>query len=280
MVETNDEIEISIADIRKLIEAIKNTYGYDLGNFALTSFKRRISRFLLAYNIYKTEDLISKIITDKAIYNKFICDLRVDITELFRDPSFWRYFRDKTLQLLNNNYQRINIWLVNCSSGDELFTLAIVLKECNLFDKTNIYATDSSEDILKNSKIGQFPFSKLEIAEANYRRFNDKGNFKDYYQLDKNNFLMNQNLLANTKFLTNDLTDSSPYKNIQVIISRNNFIYYNSNLQDNVTNLFHRNLALNGYLIIGIKESLNGCRDVKKFIAESENEKVYKKVEA
>jgi len=80
--------------------------------------------------------------------------------------------------------------------------------------------------------------------------------------------------------LTNDLTDNSPYKNIQVIISRNNFIYYNSNLQDNVTNLFYRNLALNGYLIIGIKESLNGYRDVKKFIAESENEKVYKKVEA
>jgi len=279
MIETNDEIELSIADIRKLIEAIKNTYSYDFSNYALTSFKRRISKFLLNNNIFRIDDLIPKIISDKSVYKKFLSDIRIEITELFRDPSFWRYFRDKTLQVLNNNYQRINIWIVNSSSGDEIFTLGIVLKECGLFDKTNIFATDFTEDLLKNSKSGLFPIAKLENSEANYKRFNEKGNFYDYYKADKNTFLMNENLIANTKFLINDLTDNPPSKSIQVILSRNNFIYYNSNLQDKITNVFCKSLALNGYMIIGIKESLNGCGDVKKFYAENENEKVYKKIE-
>jgi chemotaxis protein methyltransferase CheR len=280
MIETNDEIELSIADIRKLIEAIKITYSFDFSNYALTSFKRRISKFLINNNIYKIDDLISRIISNKLLYKKFLFEIRIEITELFRDPSFWRYLRDKTLQTLNNNYQRINIWIVNSSSGDEIFTLAIVLKECGFFDKTNIYATDFTDEILNNSKSGLFSISKLENSEANYKRFNEKGNFNDYYKADKNTFLMNENLLANTKFLINDLSDNAPAKSIQVILSRNNFIYYNSNLQDKITHVFYKSLALNGYMILGIKESLNGCVDVKKFFAENENEKVYKKIEA
>lgn len=280
MIETNEEIELSIADIRKLIEAIKSTYNYDFSNYALTSFKRRISRFLLNYNIYRIETLISKIVVDKSLYLKFLTEIRIEITELFRDPSFWRYFRDKTLQTLNNNYQKINIWIVNSSTGDEIYTLAIVLKECGLFDKTNIYATDFSEEILQNAKSRILPISKLENSEANYKRFNEKGNFNDYFKADKNTFLMNENLLANTKFSINDLSELPPSKSIQVILSRNNFIYYNSNLQDKVTHVFYKSLALNGYLIIGIKESLNGCADIKKFLIENENEKVYKKIEA
>ncbi len=280
MAESNDEIELSIADIRKLIEVIKNTYNYDFGNYALTAFKRRISKFLLNNNMYRIDELISKLSKDKSVYAKFLIDIRIEITELFRDPSFWRHFRDKTLQTLNHNYQKINIWIVNSSTGDEIFTLAIVLKECGLFEKTNIYATDLSEEILNRSKSGLFPISKLENSEANYKRFNEKGNFSDYYKADKNTFLMNGNLLTNTKFLTNDLTDNPLSKTIQVILSRNNFIYYNSILQDSITNVFHKCLALNGYLVLGIKESLIGSRDVKKFFVENENEKIFKKIDA
>jgi len=279
MAETNEEIEISIADVRKLVEVIKNTYQYDFGNYALTSFKRRISRFLINNNIFRAEELIQKISYDKQLYNKFLYDIRIEITELFRDPSFWRYFRDKVLQLLNNNYQKINIWIVNSSTGDEIYTLSIVLKESGLFDKTTIYATDFSEEILKTSKSGLFPIHKLENSEANYKRFNEKGNFNDYFKADKLSFLMNENLIHNTKFIVNKLNGEAPSKSIQVILSRNNFIYYNSNMQDFIIHLFHGSLALNGFLILGVKESINGCRDIKKFFLENENEKVYKKIE-
>lgn len=272
-----DEIEIGIADIRKLIDFIKKTYDYDFSNHALTSFKRRVTRFLANNEIVKIDDLIIRL-ENKQFLNQFIKEITVEVTEFFRDPAFWRYFRDK-LMVNMNNFASINVWIPNCSTGEEVINTVITAKEGGFFDKVKVIATDSNEEILKQAKNCIFPSSKLELSVDNYKRFNEKGNFADYYTIEKGNFIINNELLKNVSYDCIDLTKAVANKTYNVVIVRNKLIYFNSILHDNLITLFHKSLNLNGYLVLGHKETLSWCRDVKKFSIENESEKVFKKID-
>ncbi len=273
-----DEIELGIADTRKLVDFLKKTYDYDFSNHALTSFRRRVARFITMNEINKIDDLIVKLQENKKFLSSFIKELTVEVTELFRDPAFWRFFRDK-MQLSLNNFSSINIWIPNCSTGEEVLNTVIVAKESGFFDKIKVFATDSNEEILQSAKNCIFPVSKLELSADNYKRFNEKGNFAEYYTLEKGNFCLNKELLKNVTFDIVDLTKATSTKTFNVIIVRNKLIYFNSILHDNLITLFHKSLNLNGYLVLGHKETMSWCRDGKKFAIENDSEKVFKKID-
>lgn len=274
-----EEIEISITDSRRLIETVNKVYNYDLGNLAFTAFKRRIAKSMIENDIINFNDFVIKIEKTPIFYSKFLKDISVNITEFFRDPSFWRYLKDNVLPILYNNFKNLQIWVPNCSSGDELISLNILLKEMNLFDHLEIYATDVNEEILEMTKKATFPESKLEASDANYKRINENGNFSKYYTLNSNRqFVIQKDLLANVQFSEFDLSKLATFKrSMHLILFRNNFIYIKSNLQENILNLFHKSLTLNGYLVIGNKETISWCSDAKKFTEINPNESVYKK---
>lgn len=273
-----EELDISISDIRKLTDSIAKSYSYNLGNLALTSLKHRISRYLQINSIENIDILINKIQKDKSNYQKFIKDIDVDVTELFRDPSLWRYLRDTTLPNLAKNFNSINIWIPNCSSGDEVFSIAILLKEAGYYDRCKIFATALNDEIIQKAKRGIYSISKLELSDSNYKRYCD-GNFDKYYKLDKALFKIDQSLLSNVTFDIFDFSLEKFQKTVHIILCRNYMIYVNSHYQEQLVSTFHKSLISNGYLVIGHKENIAWCRDYKKFSVQNENEKVYKKTE-
>lgn len=273
-----EELDISISDIRKLTDAVAKAYGYNLSNMALTSLKHRISRYLQTNSIDNIDILINKLQKDKTNYQRFIKDIEVDVTELFRDPSLWRYLRDITLPNLAKNFNNINIWIPNCSSGDEVFSIAILLKEMGYYDRCKIFATALNEEILQKAKRGIYPISKLELSDSNYKRYCE-GSFDKYYTLDKSTFLIEQSLLSNVNFDVFDFNQEKFHKAVHIILCRNYMIYLNSHYQEQLVNIYHKSLISNGCLIIGHKENIAWCRDYKKFSVQNENEKVYKKTE-
>lgn len=273
-----EELQISISESRRLIEVVNKTYGFDLGNYAFTSFKRRVMEVMEKNEINNIDNLISRIEKNAIFYKSFIRDINVEVTELFRDPSLWRYLKDNIFPVLAENFRNLKFWVPNCSSGEELYSLLIMLNEMNMLKNATIFATDHNDGIITKSKNGSFPNSKYEASEANIKRVFDHIDVNRYFTKNLKDFKIDSNLLENTQFQLFDLTKLEQLKRgFHVILFRNNFIYYKSNLQENLVTLFHNSLALNGYLIIGNKETISWCKDANKYTAINPGESVYKK---
>lgn len=273
-----EELEIGISDSRRLIEVVNKIYSYDMSNLAFTSLKRRIANSMMINELTSIDEFINRIEKNPLFYKKFLADIAVEVTEMFRDPSFWRYLKDSILPVLLSNFKNLQIWIPNCSSGEELYSLLILLKEMSVLDKTEIFATELNDELLEKAKKGSISTSKLEISEANYKRINETGEFSKYYSLETKSFKIDPTLFERVTFVSHDLSKLVQLKRgLHLILFRNNFIYFKSNLQENVLNLFHKSLSLNGYLILGNKEAISWCRDAKKFTEVNPGESVYKK---
>lgn len=272
------EIEIGISDSRRLIEAVNKTYNYDMSALAFTSLKRRIAKSMLQNEISNMDDFIARLERNVLFFNNFLKDITVEVTEMFRDPSFWRFLKDSVLPVLSANYSSIQIWVPNASTGEELYSLMVLLKEMNLQKKAEVYCSEINNELIDECAKGIIPLTKLEISEANYKRVNETGNFANHYNQVGKEIIFDNSLLEDVKFVEHNLTKLVQLKRgFHLILFRNNFIYYKSNLQENVLNLFHKSLTLNGYLVIGNKETVSWCRDAKKFTEINPNESVLKK---
>jgi len=273
------DIEISISGVRHLIDRVKKVHGFDLGCFALTSFKRRLIKALKKNELNDIETFTDKIVSEKLFFNKFLNDIDVECTEFFRDPAFWRYLRDEVLPLLDKKNMRIKIWVPSCSSGEEVITTAITVQEAGLKDKTEILATDISPYIIQDFEKKVYSKSKFEISETNYQRFNEeKTDFSRYTKPVKNGFCFPDDFFENIKVDYYNYQDAKKIKSFNLIICRNIFIYYTAQYQEMLLNLFLENLSYNGYLAIGNMENISWCKDFHKFVEVNESEKVYKKI--
>ncbi len=276
--ELGKEIEISISGIRNLIEAIKTAHGFDLGCFALTFFKRSIIRAMQINELKGFDTLTDKLITDKTFFEKFLSDINVECTEFFRDPAFWRYFRDEMLPSLDKKDTRIKIWIPGCSSGEELITSAIIINEAGLKHKTEILATDISQFIIQNLEKRVYSSKNIEISETNYQRFNEgKASLSRHILPVKNGFRIKNDIYENIEFSLYKYQDAQRIRGFNVIIFRNIFIYYTQQYQEMLLGLFANNLAYNGYLVVGNMENISWCKDYYKFTEINKNEKIYKK---
>lgn len=276
----SEEIELGVSGVRKLIESVQQANGFDLGCFASTSLKRRAVGFMQKENISNLDILINKLTSSKEYFEHFLYKTTVDVTEFFRDPALWRYFRDDIIPQLFKTNPEVNIWFPGCSSADEVLTMCIVLMECGVYEKANIFATEFTSSNINGLAQSIYPTSKLEISEANYKRFNEKGDFTQYIRLDRNGFAMKENLYKRISFQTFNYQNEEKIKGIHLIVCRNNFIYFTSQFQEKILGIFHRSLPINGILSIGNKESIDNCRDFGKFTLINESEKVYKKTGA
>ena len=269
--------DIEIADIKKIAEVVKSKYDYDFTNYAMSSFKRRIQRILDLFKISSVDALIKKVSDDPVFFEEFLVEITVNVTEMFRDPSFWRVLRDDIIPAILLNHDKIRIWHAGCSSGEEVFSMAILLKEMGVLQNAQLIATDLDKEILKKAKGGRYSMKNMELNEKNYIRYQGISSLKDYYTEQKGIAVMDPALVDNVSWREHDLVKGEVFNKFDLILCRNVMIYFNQTLQNEVLKKFHESLFKFGYLIIGSKESLIWCDIANKFIVVNNEEKVYKK---
>jgi chemotaxis protein methyltransferase CheR len=269
--------DIDIADLKRITELIYSKYGYDFRNYAMSSFKRRILRITELKNL-SIESLIKKLTESPAFINEFLDELTVNVTEMFRDPSFWRVMRDEIIPGILLNHKTFNIWHAGCSSGEEVISMAILLKEMGILNDVSLYATDLDVNILEKAKSATYYAKNMDLNEKNYIRFEGKYSLRDYYKEENGKVIFDKNLLVNTTFRKHDLVMGEIFNKFDLILCRNVMIYFNQTLQNEVLKKFHESLFKYGYLAIGSKESLIWCDVANRFLVANNEEKVYKKI--
>jgi chemotaxis protein methyltransferase CheR len=270
-------LDIDIADLKKISELIYQKYNYDFRNYAMSSFKRRVLRILELKKL--TVDALLKKLTDTPSFvNEFLDELTVNVTEMFRDPSFWRVMREEILPAILLNHKQFKIWHAGCSSGEEVLSMCIMLKEMGILQDVSIIATDLDVNILDRAKTASYPIKNMELNEKNYIRYQGTASFKNYYREENGLAIFNKDLLANVSFRKHDLVLGEVFNKFDLILCRNVMIYFNQTLQNEVLKKFHEGLFKYGYLAIGSKESLIWCDYANRFIVVNNEEKIYKKI--
>lgn len=268
--------EIDIADLKRITELVKTKYNYDFTNYAMSSFKRRILRILELHNL-NVDELIKKLY-DQKFLDDFLNEITVNVTEMFRDPPFWRVLRDDIIPAIMLNHQKIRIWHAGCSSGEEVFSMTIMLKEMGILDNVQLIATDLDTNILESAKAGVYNLKNMELNEKNYIRYQGTSSLSKYYKESNGKAIMDKSLVENVSYRKHDLVKGEIFNKFDLVLCRNVMIYFNQTLQNEVLKKFHESLFKYGYLAIGSKESLIWCDIASKFIVVNNEEKVYKKI--
>lgn len=242
-------------EIALLLEAIYRHYGYEFREYAAASLKRRLHNMLQLENLTTISSLQERILHDPACLGRFLTTLTVNVTALFRDPGFFLTFRNQVVPLLRT-YPFVRIWHAGCSTGEEVYSMAILLQEEKIYDRCRIYATDMDEVVLKRAREGIFPLDEMKQYSRNYKNAGGTGALSDYYTGAYGNALFRPSLRDNIIFSQHNLATDSSFNEFHVILCRNVMIYFTRVLQDRVHNLFYDSLSSFGILGLGNKESM------------------------
>ena len=247
--------KIGASEVEELILLINDYSGYDFSDYSMPSLHRRFQRYIDLNKISDFKQLLQDLINDSAMVNNLIEEVTVNVTEMFRDPSFFAAIRSELVPQLNK-LPLIKIWHAGCSTGEEVYSMAILLKEHDLFDKSIIYATDINQTVLDIAKSGKYNIESFKENEINYRESEGTKKLSDYYTVLNGEVLMNDDLKTKIIFSTHNLVSDSAFNQFDLIVCRNVLIYFNKSLQDNVLQMFYSSLTENGILAIGSKETL------------------------
>lgn len=203
--------------------------------------------------------------------------LSINVTSMFRDPGFYGVFLEKIAPMIQT-YPFVRIWHAGCATGEEVYSLAILLKEEGLYDRCRIYATDMNEHVIETAKRGIFPLSSMKEYSANYLKAGGKGTLSDYYTAKYDNAIFNQSLVENTVFSRHNLAMEGSFNEFNVILCRNVMIYFNPELQERVHDLLKGSLCMFGFLGIGDMESMAHCPHATDFEAIDSRQKLYRRI--
>lgn len=271
------KLPIEDKEYKELLESIRFIYGYDFTDYAEPSVKRRIAHFMTNRNIDTVDKLGKVLLKDEHAFEEFVQELSVTVTEMFRDPSFYKSIREKVMKRLAT-YPVVKIWIAGCATGEEVYSIAIVLKEEGLLERSIIYATDINQKSLETAREGVYPLNSMKTYTQNYLKAGGRESFSAYYVAKHNSVLFDKSLRQNVVFSPHNLATDKSFNEFQLIICRNVLMYFNRNLQDKVLTLFHESLCDFGFLGVGDKESLlfSGTKD--SFDETDRKEKIYMKV--
>ncbi|QQS96147.1 CheR family methyltransferase [Sphingobacterium spiritivorum] len=244
----NDELEMLLADVSAL-------YGYDFTQYSRASLKRRINRICLIDKFTSFAELRYRVLNHPEYLQRFIEEITVNVTEMFRDPSFYKALRENVFPQLGT-YPFIRIWLAGCSTGEEVYSMAIMLKEANLYHRSLLYATDINPGVLEKARKGIFPISQMKQYSENYILSGGKSDFSTYYTANYDVVKFNEDLKEKMIFSTHNLVSDSSFNEFQLVICRNVLIYFDKELQNKVFRLFDDSLDSLGFLALGSKETL------------------------
>lgn len=264
-------------EIDLLLEGVFHRYGYDFRRYARGSLRRRIHKRLIEEGVSSISALQEMVLRDQAAMGRLVFELSINVTSMFRDPSFYKALKIKVVPLLRT-YPFIRIWNAGCSTGEEVYSLAILLQEEGLYERTRIYATDINEEVLGRAEAGIFPLDKMRHYTENYIKMGGSRAFSEYYVADPKGASFRRDLVENVVFAQHNLVSDGSFNEFNMIMCRNVMIYFDKTLQDHVHDLFHRSLVHFGVLTLGRKESIRFTSHEERYDSIDEFERIYRKV--
>jgi chemotaxis protein methyltransferase CheR len=263
-------------EIRLLTEAIYQKYGYDFRNYGRAHIRRRILNRLALSHLSSVSEMTHKLLYDENFFNKILLDLSINVTEMFRDPDFYSSLRKELIPLLKT-YPFIKIWHAGCATGEEVYSMAILLQEEGLLKRAQLYATDFNQLVLKKAKEAIFPADKMKEYNRNYKEAGGKKQFSAYYTASYESVKLNDDLKNNIVFADHNLVTDGVFGEMNLIICRNVLIYFNKDLQNKVIKLFYDSLQEGGFLCLGSRESLRFTKYAGKFETIDANQRIFTK---
>ncbi len=263
-------------EIELFASAVYSKYGYDFRDYAQASFKRRLLKACIKMNCKDTSDLLQRTIGDPNFFASLLNQLTVNVTESFRDPLVYKKLREEVLPYFKS-YPEIKIWCAGCATGQEAYSLAILLMEENLYDRALIYGTDINPSQLKRARDGILSLDTVKEATKNYYAAGGKLDFSQYYTAKYNAAILNPRLKKNIIFADHNLVTDQGFGEMQLILCRNVLIYFNRPLQEKVLGLFKGSLGARGFLCLGSKESLTFSEHRPDFEDFSKSERIYRR---
>lgn len=254
----NDEI----FDIegRLLLEALQQVYGYDFRDYAESSLRRRLANWLSGSGFASLSEAQGRLLRDRSLLDQFVCGITVNVSEMFRDPPFFRAIREQVIPHLKT-YSFVKIWHAGCATGEEVYSMAILLQEEGLQGRYRIYATDVNEEVLGKAREGIYPLKEMQRFTQNYQKSGGRLDFADYYTARYDHAILMPSLKKNVVFAAHNLAVDADFGEMNMVVCRNVLIYFKAALKERVLGLFDRALLPGGFLCLGLKESLEK-RDV------------------
>lgn len=264
-------------EIKLLIEAIYLRYSYDFRNYSGASIKRRILHALRQFECPSISALQERVLYDPGVFTELLQYLTIPVSEMFRDPEHFLAIRRDVVPLLKT-YPSLKLWIAGCSTGEEVYSLAILLREEGLLERTLIYATDINPVSLERAKQGIYSLEAIRAYTENYHRAGGKRSFSDYYTAAYDHAILDSKLRENVTFADHSLATDSVFSETHMITCRNVLIYFDKILQDRAFGLFHESLCHRGFLMLGAKESLDFSGYADRFETLSRQERIYRKL--
>jgi len=262
--------------ITALLTLLFEQYGYDFLGYSRASEKRRIIRLLSADKFNGLPAMMQRIRLDGDYARRFIEEITVNVTEMFRDASFYQCLRNTILPVLNT-YPMIRIWHAGCSTGEEVYSMAILLEEENLYHKSLLYATDINQGVIEKARKGIFPISQMKLYSGNYMAAGGKEAFSKYYTANYGHARFDEKLKEKIIFATHNLAADKSFNEFQLIICRNVMIYFDKDLQETVLKLFDDSLDSLGFLALGARETIRFSSIAPRF-RQIDKERIWRKM--
>jgi chemotaxis protein methyltransferase CheR len=257
-----DNVEIEKIEIELFLEGLYRRYGYDFRQYARASVGRRVRNLLSKTGSHHICDLLAPMLHDEEFAQQAIYEFSITVTEMFRDPNFYSALREKVVPYLKT-YPFIRVWVAGCSTGEEVYSLAILLLEEDLYKRSTIFATDFNELALKKAQNAIYPLKDMQQYTTNYQHSGGKASFADYYHAEYGSAIIDQALKTNITFANHNLVTDGVFSEMHLILCRNVLIYFDRNLQNRALGILAESLGYAGFLCLGTKETIefSGVRD-------------------
>jgi chemotaxis protein methyltransferase CheR len=272
-----EQLNLESIELQLLLEGIFRQYGFDFRQYALASLRRRVWRRVHAERLPTISALLERVLHDPDVMERLLVDLSINVTSMFRDPTFFLAFREKVVPLLRT-YPFTRVWVAGCSTGEEVYSLAITLQEEGLYERSRIYATDINVAVLERAREGVFPLEKMQEYTENYIRAGGTRAFSEYYLAKYEGALFDRRLTENVVWAPHNLGQDSSFNTFHVILCRNVMIYFDRALQHRVHRLFFESLERLGVLALGHKESIRFSGFEEQYEELDPAEKLYRRL--
>jgi len=274
-----DAVDVEKIELDCLLEAAYRRYGFDFREYAPASLRRRVNRRVQLEGLPSISALQERLLREPPLMQQLLLDLSINVTAMFRDPSFYLTLRRKVVPLLKT-WPFTRVWVAGCSTGEEVYSLAILLDEEGLYDRARIYATDINEEVLDRARQGVFPLAKMQDYTRNYIAAGGTRAFSDYYTSAYDGAAFDRSLVRNVVFAQHNLASEGTFNEFHLILCRNVMIYFERSLQERVFELFDDSLVRLGILGLGTKESLRMSERAGKYEELEPLERIYRKTKA
>jgi chemotaxis protein methyltransferase CheR len=275
--QAEDELPVEHVEVDLLLEGIYRTYGFDFRRYARASIRRRIWRRVEAEAAGTISGLQERLLHDRDCMDRFVADFSVRTTAMFRDARFFQALRTKVVPALRT-YPFIRVWNAGCSTGEEAYSIAILLAEEGLYNRSRIYATDLNEAALERARTGRFPLGRMQDYTRNYIAAGGRRAFSEYFTVDRNEARFDPWLRSNLVFAQHDLVSDRSFNEFHLILCRNVLIYFDPTLQEHVQDLLYQSLGLLGILALGPRETLRSLRHEQCYEALDAGQKLYRRM--